>query len=131
MRVSVWDDPTAFDDAQQQLGSTGEITGVGDRAFSSTLSSIYAVADGHTLFIQFADLDRDDAGNLAVTTAIAPPLAVSRLGDGSAGQAEDPLAEDVAHHVRRAAHDRVAGGVDDAAGRLVPQRGLGAERARR
>ena len=78
VRVSVWDDPTAFDDAQQQLGSTGEITGVGDRAFSSTLSSIYAVADGHTLFIQFADLDRDDAANLAVTTAIAP-LAVSRL----------------------------------------------------
>ena len=31
-------------------------------------------------------------------------------------EAEDPLGEDVAHHVRRAAHDRVAGRVGQAGG---------------
>ena len=34
-----------------------------------------------------------------------------RSSAGLAGEAEDALAEDVAHHVRRAAHDRVAGRV--------------------
>ena len=38
----------------------------------------------------------------------------------AAGQAEHPLAEDVAHHVRRAAHDRVAGRVGQALGDLDP-----------
>ncbi len=78
VRVSVWDEPTAFDDARTQVGSTGDVTGIGDRAFASTLASIYAVADGHTIFVQFQDLDRDDAANLAVTTVVAP-LAVARM----------------------------------------------------
>jgi hypothetical protein len=78
VRVSVWDDDSAFDDAKAQLGSTGDVAGVGDRAFSATLASIYAVRDGHTLFVQYADLDQDDAANLAISTTLAQ-LAVGRL----------------------------------------------------
>ena len=37
---------------------TGDVGGVGDRAFSSTLASIYAVAGGHTLFVQFGTSTR-------------------------------------------------------------------------
>ncbi|MFT3853297.1 MAG: hypothetical protein QM733_11240 [Ilumatobacteraceae bacterium] len=78
VRVSVWDDSAAYDDARTQVGVAGEVDGVGERAFSSTLSSIYAVAGGHTFFVQFQDLDRDDAANLAATTSLAQ-LAAQRL----------------------------------------------------
>lgn len=78
VRVSVWDGSTAFDDARTQVGVAGEVDGVGDRAFSSTLASIYAVAGGHTVFVQFQDLDRDDAANLVATTSLAQ-LAAGRL----------------------------------------------------
>ena len=46
-------------------------------------------------------------------------------------QAEDPLAEDVAHDVRRPAHDRVRRIVGQTAADLVPQHGVGAQRPRR
>jgi hypothetical protein len=78
VRVSIWDQPTAFDDARAQVGAAGELDGLGDRAFSSTLASVYAVAGGHTVFVQFQDLDRDDATNLAATTGLAQ-LVASRL----------------------------------------------------
>src|SRR5215207_11742961 len=45
----------------------------------------------------------------------------------SAGEAEHALAEDVAHDVRRAAHDRVAGRVRQAVDDVVPQGSVGAE----
>ena len=47
-------------------------------------------------------------------------------GHRGSREAEDPFAEDVAHHVRGAPHDRVAGGVDEALGDVAPQRRLGA-----
>ena len=78
MRLSIWDDATAYDAARAQVGVSGELTGIGDQAFSSTLASIYAVAGGHTVFVQFQDLGRDDAANLVVTTALAQ-LVTSRL----------------------------------------------------
>lgn len=77
VRVSVWDEASAFDDARVQVGATGDVA-VGDRAFSSTLSSIYAVAGGHTLFVQFEDLGTDPAELLAIATTLAQ-LAVGRL----------------------------------------------------
>ena len=78
IRVSVWDDATAFDDAKAQVGVTADVAGIGDRAFATTLASIYAVADGHTVFVQYSNLDQDDAANLPVTTNLAT-LAASRL----------------------------------------------------
>jgi len=78
IRVSVWDDDTAFDDAKAQVGVTADVAGIGDRAFATTLASIYAVANGHTVFVQYANLDQDDAANLPVTTNLAT-LAASRL----------------------------------------------------
>jgi len=78
IRVSVWDDATAFDDAKAQVGVTGDVAGIGDRAFAATLASIYAVARGHTVFVQYSNLDQDDAANLPVTTNLAT-LAASRL----------------------------------------------------
>src|SRR5262245_56325199 len=57
-----------------------------------------------------------------------------RQGGGSrfssarlARQAEDALTEDVAHDVRRAAHDRVPGRVDEPLDDVVPQRRRRAE----
>lgn len=78
VRVSVWDDASALDAARTQVGVVGELSGIGQQAFSSTLASIYAVADDHTVFVQFQDLDRDDADNLTGSTTLAQ-IAAGRL----------------------------------------------------
>ena len=89
---------------------------------------------------------RDDPGTTVLTAARScdlgrradgscPMVSGDRVDRGSAGEgwffreAEDPLGEDVAHHVRRAAHDRVAGRVGQAGGDRRPQRRLGPEHA--
>ncbi len=45
-----------------------------------------------------------------------------RSDSGFAREAEDALAEDVAHDVRRAAHDGVAGAVGKALGDVIPEK---------
>ena len=71
----MWDEATAFDDARVQVGADGDVADVGEQAFASTLSSIYAVAGGHTVFVQFQDLRLDPAANLAMSTMLAQLVA--------------------------------------------------------
>jgi hypothetical protein len=71
VQVTVWDQAKAFDDAKIQVGDGVDASGIGSRSFTSTLAAVYAVADGHTLFVQYSDFDNDDETNLPISEALA------------------------------------------------------------
>jgi hypothetical protein len=78
VRVTVWDGERAYDDAKTQLGDAQDLGEVGDRAFTSSLAAVYAVANGHTLFVQYSDFDSTDENNLPISIGLAE-VAVTNL----------------------------------------------------
>ncbi|MCU1503205.1 MAG: hypothetical protein JWM12_2559 [Ilumatobacteraceae bacterium] len=78
VRVTVWDRAEAFDDAKTQVGDAVDATGIGDRGFTSGLAAVYAVANGHTVFVQYSNFDNDDETNLPISEALAK-VAVGNL----------------------------------------------------
>ncbi len=71
VRVTVWDVAEAFDDAKTQVGDAVDAKGIGERSFTSDLAAVYAVAGGHTLFVQYSNFDNADATNLPISEALA------------------------------------------------------------
>jgi hypothetical protein len=77
VRVTVWDDDKAYDDARRQLGDTNDLGEIGDRAFAATLASVYAAVNGHALFVQYSNFDNDDATNLPISVELAEVAATN------------------------------------------------------
>ncbi len=75
VRVSVWDQPSAFDDARKTASTVQEFQGIGEKSFTASFASIFAVAGGHTLFVQYYSPDGEDADHLPISTALAKSAA--------------------------------------------------------
>ena len=100
--------------------------------YPASTVALAALLDGEPRQPVTADRDvsrdrRRDADHDRCVIATAP--LGSMQVSGFAGEAEHTFAEDVAHDVRRATHDRVAGCVEQSVDDVVPDGGLGPEHA--
>lgn len=75
VRVSVWDDASAFDAARKTSGKVQDSNGIGEKSFTASFASVFALTNGHTLFAQYYSLDGSDAEHLPISIALAKDAA--------------------------------------------------------
>lgn len=71
VRVSTWEKPGAYDSAKNFDKDAKESTGIGEKSFVGSFASVYAVVDGHTLFVQYYSPDGTDEAHLPISTSLA------------------------------------------------------------
>ena len=75
VRVSVWDEPSAFDISKETAGKVQDSSGVGEKSFTAPFASVFALTNGHTLFTQYYSPTGSDAEHLPVSIALAKAAA--------------------------------------------------------